>query len=219
MVLQFSLYHSLYFLHVSYQSFNNRKAKACILWKDSACFTWFGSLELCSQWNACFRSKACSKKCLPHLLEMYTLGCCTGNLFNTAHILDDVLKILYLLSPSLVLKNMLVVGLGFKFASFAANRLLSFSHVYGAVWDLPKFSNIWLPIVGFIITLKRTLIDVDTLRFALRQGEVLIRFLDYAFRLPLACITFIKLLNLLVSCNIILILIFFSVFFSFLIGC
>lgn len=163
MVLQFLLYHSLYFLPVSYQSFNNSKAKTCILWKDSACFTWFGSLKLCSQWNACFCSKACSKKCLPHLLEMYTFGCCTGNLFYTAHILDDVLKILSLLSPSLVLKNMLVVGLDFKFASFAANRLLTFSPVYWAVWDLPKFSNIWLPIVRFIITLKSTLIYVDTL--------------------------------------------------------
>ena len=121
------------FLHVSYQPFNNRKAKACILWKDSACFTWFGSLELCSQWNACFCSKACPKKCLPHLLEMYTPGCCTGNLFYNALILDDVLKILYLLSPSLVLKNMLVVGLDFNFASFAANGLLTFFPVYRAV--------------------------------------------------------------------------------------
>ena len=133
MLLQFLLYHSLYFLHVSYQPFNNRKAKACILWKDSACFTWFGSLELCSQWNACFCSKACPKKCLPHLLEMYTPGCCTGNLFYNALILDDVLKILYLLSPSLVLKNMLVVGLDFNFASFAANGLLTFFPVYRAV--------------------------------------------------------------------------------------
>lgn len=65
-------------VYVSYQSLSNRKTKACILWTDSASFTWFGALKLCNQWNACFCSTSCFKRRLPHLLEMYSPGCCTG---------------------------------------------------------------------------------------------------------------------------------------------
>jgi hypothetical protein len=66
-------------LHVFFhQSFSNCKTKACILWTDSASFTWFGTLKLCYQWNACFCSTSCFEKCLPRLLEMYTPGCCSG---------------------------------------------------------------------------------------------------------------------------------------------
>ena len=61
-----------------YQFFGNCKTKACILWTDSASFTWFGTLELCDQWNACFCGTSCFEKRLPHLLEMYTPGCCSG---------------------------------------------------------------------------------------------------------------------------------------------
>lgn len=65
-------------VYVSCQSFSNCKTKACILWTHSASFTWFGALKLCNQWNACFCGTSCFKRRLPHLLEMYSPGCCTG---------------------------------------------------------------------------------------------------------------------------------------------
>jgi hypothetical protein len=61
-----------------YQFFGYCKTKACILWTDSASFTRFGTLKLCDQWNACFCVTSCFEKRLPHLLEMYTPGCCSG---------------------------------------------------------------------------------------------------------------------------------------------
>ena len=72
------LWQLILLLYVSYQPCHNCKEKASMLWMHSASFTWFGYLKLCYWKDAWLWGTSCFKKCLPHLLEVQSPGCCTG---------------------------------------------------------------------------------------------------------------------------------------------